>query len=105
LRVARTRRIAQAINPTAGTARIENRSGVGLPESTTAQYIEVEPKKERISAPRALTFNWNAPTLPTLEMALVVWLMRSSQLFLRESSTENNVSIEPLQFCRIRGHS
>jgi hypothetical protein len=43
--------------------------------------------------------------LPTLEMALVVWPMPSSQLFLRESSTENNVSIEPLQFCRIRGHS
>jgi hypothetical protein len=50
-----------------------------------------------------ITFNWKAPTLRTLEMALVVGPCNSSQMFLRESSTETNVSIEPLQFCRILG--
>jgi len=42
-----------------------------LPESITAQYIDVEPKKERINAPRALVFNWNALVLRSLEITLV----------------------------------
>src|SRR5580692_3722795 len=72
--------IAQPINPTAGTATRANFSGVGLPESTTAQYISVAPKNERISAPRAPTFNWKELALGTLEAALAVESIRDSRM-------------------------
>ena len=80
------------INPTAGSVTIENHTGDGFPENTTAQYIQAAPKKAQINAPRALPFNWPPLIVRTLETALVVWPMRSSAMFLRESSTENSVS-------------
>jgi hypothetical protein len=54
---------------------IKNRSGVGFPENTTAQYIQTEPKRAQINAPRVLPFN--SPALRPAEIALIVSSMRS----------------------------
>jgi hypothetical protein len=61
-RNSRTRRIAQIVNAVAGRVAVENHNGVGWPENTTAQYIQAEPKRAQIRAPRAAPFRW--PTLP-----------------------------------------